>query len=206
MRRFILGAFALMAIAASSTAAFADPFPNPFTVSSPTFAAGKTIPTIMLNDYEPSGSNLCSVNGATGGNQSPALNLSGVPAGTRSFVVVAYDVTAAFTHWGMYNIPGTVRSLPLNASAAASPIGAQVNNDFGAPGYGGPCPPNGVAPYNHRYVFTVYALDRMLNVPSSANFPAGPEALYQALLVAGSSDHVLGWGSITAVYSTTPAP
>ena len=120
MRRFILGAFALMAIAASSTAAFADPFPNPFTVSSPTFAAGKTIPTIMLNDYEPSGSNLCSVNGATGGNQSPALNLSGVPAGTRSFVVVAYDVTAAFTHWGMYNIPGTVRSLPLNASAAAN--------------------------------------------------------------------------------------
>ena len=38
------------------------------------------------------------------------------------------------------------------------PRGArQARNDFGAPGYGGPCPPAGDKP--HRYVFTVYALD-----------------------------------------------
>jgi Raf kinase inhibitor-like YbhB/YbcL family protein len=38
------------------------------------------------------------------------------------------------------------------------PRGArQARNDFGAPGYGGPCPPVGDKP--HRYVFTLYALD-----------------------------------------------
>ncbi len=33
---------------------------------------------------------------------------------------------------------------------------AEGRNDFGAPGYRGPCPPPGKA---HRYVFALYALD-----------------------------------------------
>jgi Raf kinase inhibitor-like YbhB/YbcL family protein len=32
----------------------------------------------------------------------------------------------------------------------------QGRNDFGFPGYGGPCPPVGSPP--HRYIVTVYAL------------------------------------------------
>ena len=37
------------------------------------------------------------------------------------------------------------------------PTGArQITTDFGAPGYGGPCPPVGDKP--HHYNFTVYAL------------------------------------------------
>jgi len=38
--------------------------------------------------------------------------------------------------------------------------------DFGQPGYGGPCPPEGAVP--HRYEFTVYAID----VPSLGWTPA----------------------------------
>jgi Raf kinase inhibitor-like YbhB/YbcL family protein len=34
----------------------------------------------------------------------------------------------------------------------------------GKPGYEGPCPPSGT----HRYVFTLYALEEVLDVPSSA--------------------------------------
>jgi Raf kinase inhibitor-like YbhB/YbcL family protein len=32
----------------------------------------------------------------------------------------------------------------------------QTRTDFGAPGYGGPCPPQGDHP--HRYLFTVFAV------------------------------------------------
>ena len=37
------------------------------------------------------------------------------------------------------------------------PAGAlQTRTDFGAPGYGGPCPPEGDHP--HRYLFTLHAV------------------------------------------------
>ncbi|MFQ5829036.1 MAG: YbhB/YbcL family Raf kinase inhibitor-like protein [Candidatus Methylomirabilia bacterium] len=37
------------------------------------------------------------------------------------------------------------------------PAGAlQVRTDFGKPGYGGPCPPQGDHP--HRYLFTIHAV------------------------------------------------
>jgi Raf kinase inhibitor-like YbhB/YbcL family protein len=58
------------------------------------------------------------------------------------------------------NIPSGVSELPFDAGNPNSgklPAGAlQVRTDFGAPGYGGPCPPQGDHP--HRYLFTVYAV------------------------------------------------
>jgi len=39
--------------------------------------------------------------------------------------------------------------------------------DYGTPGYGGPCPPEGDKP--HRYVFTLYALKvEKIDVPKGA--------------------------------------
>lgn len=78
-------------------------------------------------------------------------------------------------------------------------------NDFaiGAE-YDGPCPPANVSPFVHRYVFTVYALDIQLTLPSSANFPATAETLYQALIAAGKDGHILESASISGLYSTTP--
>jgi Raf kinase inhibitor-like YbhB/YbcL family protein len=40
----------------------------------------------------------------------------------------------------------------------------QGQNDFGEIGWGGPCPPSGT----HRYVFKLYALDKMLNLDLGA--------------------------------------
>jgi Raf kinase inhibitor-like YbhB/YbcL family protein len=140
----------------------------------------------------------------TVGDESPQLAWSHVPHDTRSFVVVLYDPTAAFTHWGMYNIPATTRMLPQNAGVANSSFGTQVFNDFFAPNYDGPCPPNGVVPFVHKYRFTVYALDIGLTLPSSVNFPANAETLYHALIDAARDGHILASASIVGLFSAAP--
>jgi Raf kinase inhibitor-like YbhB/YbcL family protein len=103
--------------------------------------------------------------GCTGKNQSPALSWSGAPKGTKSFALNVYDPDAptgsGFWHWVVFNIPADTTSLPKGAGdpkSDAAPKGAiQSHTDYGAPGYGGPCPPKGDKP--HRYIFTLYALD-----------------------------------------------
>ncbi len=112
--------------------------------------------------------------GCTGKNISPALRWSGAPATTKSFAVTVYDPDAptgsGWWHWTVYNIPAVILSLPRNAgSGAGLPVGAvQGTTDFGKPGFGGACPPNGDKP--HRYFFTIYALNVAgIDVPATAS-------------------------------------
>lgn len=211
-RRFPLLALLVMAVTVLSTASFAQssrdsgPFEGHFTLTSSTFENDTFLPISTINNMLQNNTNTCSINGAPGGNESPELFWTGAPPWTKTFAVTLFDVTASFTHWGMYNIPGNLNGLPQNAGIAGGKYGSQILNDFGiAAAYGGPCPPAGVAPYVHRYVFTVYALDIPLNLPSSANFPANAETLYQALIKAAQDKHVLASAALTGFYSTTPA-
>lgn len=174
-------------------------------LTSSTFADHTMLPLSAVDNIVQNGVNICTASGAAGGDESPQLAWSHVPHDTRSFVVVLYDPTAAFTHWGMYNIPADTRMLPQNAGVANSTFGTQVFNDFFvAPRYDGPCPPNGVAPVVHEYRFTVYALDTELTLPSSANFPANAETLYQALIDAARDGHILASASLVGLFSATP--
>lgn len=190
-----------------------DRFEHRFRVSSTTFENKTTLPistihNILINNTN---TNECSIDGSPGGNQSPELSWTGAPPNTRTFVVIAYDLSAAFTHWGMYNISGNLTGLPENAGVAGSPYGKQIVNDnyqvvngnFVAQ-YDGPCPPPNVPPDVHHYVFTVYALDIDLELRGSANFPVSAETLYQALINAGQHDHILASAKIAGLYSTTP--
>jgi Raf kinase inhibitor-like YbhB/YbcL family protein len=177
-----------------------------FQLTSSEFQNGTTLPISTINNIVVNGVNACSIDGSTGGDESPDLEWTNVPAGTQSFVVVLYDATAGFTHWGMYNIAGTATGLPQNAGVVGSTYGQQIYNDsYAVPDYYGPCPPPDYAPDLHRYVFTVYALNTTLTLTGSPHFPISAETLYHALITAGQYHHILGSAHLAGFYSTTPA-
>lgn len=112
--------------------------------------------------------------GCAGGNTSPHLKWSGAPEGTKSFAVTVYDPDAptgsGFWHWLVVNIPPDVTELALGAGSASGtlPKGAlMTRTDYGKPGYGGPCPPEGDHP--HRYLFTVFAVGDRLDVTADTS-------------------------------------
>jgi len=121
--------------------------------------------------------------GCSGGNKSPHLRWEDAPAGTKSFALTCFDPDAptgsGFWHWVVVNIPPGVTELPLDAGNAGGgklPAGAlQVRTDFGKPGYGGPCPPQGDHP--HRYLFTMHAVS-MDKLPVTADTAAAVVGFY----------------------------
>lgn len=104
--------------------------------------------------------------GCVGDNEAPWLAWSGAPAQTQSYAVIVHDPDAptgvGFFHWVAVDIPASMSAfegvLPDEARA--------LHTDYGTSGYGGPCPPPGP---EHRYVFSVYALDvPRLELPDGA--------------------------------------
>ncbi len=136
--------------------------------------------------------------GCTGQNISPALSWSGAPEKTKSFALTVYDPDAptgsGWWHWVIFDIPAAAKSLVKNAGdpkANLAPAGSvQSRTDFGAPGWGGPCPPQGDKP--HRYIFTIYALD-VEHLDATADAAA-------ALVGFNLHFHTLAKASLTAKY------
>jgi hypothetical protein len=116
--------------------------------------------------------------GCAGGNKSPHLQWSGAPDGTRSFALTCYDPDAptgsGFWHWLVVNIPPEVTELKLDAGDPATGLvpdeALQTRTDFGAAGYGGPCPPEGDHP--HRYIFTLFAVKEASLPVNAETMPA----------------------------------
>ena len=158
MRKSIL---ALSLLATAQCALAAD-----FSLDSPAIKPGATIkPEQVFNGF-----------GCTGNNISPALSWKDPPKDTKSFALLVHDPDAptggsGWWHWVVINIPATTHTLPAGAGKAdgsAMVAGAtQIATDFGAPGWGGPCPP--VGDKAHRYNFTLHALKtEKLDVPAGA--------------------------------------
>ena len=121
-----------------------------------------------------------------GHDEAPELNWGEPPPGTRSFVLVVDDPDApngTFRHWGAYNIPASARSLDGVSFA-------EVVNDFGKPGYGGPCPPPGHGVHHYRFKLMAIGLDG-LSLPAEAKV---------ADLETEAAKYIVGRAQLTGIY------
>ena len=151
----------------------------PFDLRSPDFEEGGTIP----RDFA-----------CTGANKSPQLDWGEPPAGTQSFAIIFDDPDASskgFVHWVVYNIPGNWRSVPVEVPPGPLVQDGAVHgsNGWGRMDYGGPCPPEGST---HNYVFTLYALDVMLDLEPGVT---------KEDLLARLEGHVLAETSLSASFT-----
>jgi Raf kinase inhibitor-like YbhB/YbcL family protein len=104
-----------------------------------------------------------------GAELSPAIQWSGAPAGTASFVLMFHDAdtvvnnsTDDLLHWMLWNIPGTATGI-----AQGRPDGFELEDgtrqiSVSGSRYRGPGAP--AAGPIHHYVMELYALDTMLDV------------------------------------------
>lgn len=148
-------------------------------VQSPAFDAGAPIPPEFTCE---------------GADRSPPLHWDPGPPDTAAYAIVVDDPDAPggiFVHWTIWNLPPSTTSLPADASrsAALPPAVREGRNDFGRPGWGGPCPPPGDKP--HRYRFRVYALGSPLEFPAESP----PARVLDAL-----EGNILAWGELIGTF------
>ena len=124
---------------------------------------------------------------------SPALSWSRVPEGTASFVLIVHDADAAIgngtddmLHWMLWNIPATTTNLAEGVPRGSqSPDGTRQISATG-PNYRGPgAPADGPA---HHYLFELFALDTMLDIPAVGASPPNT----RAAIVAAMAGHIRG--------------
>lgn len=127
---------------------------------------------------------------------SPELTVTGVPEGTVSLAVILDDLDVPwkknFNHWIVWNIPKTdviPEGLPKGAQIN-EPVSACQGNAWGRNCYRGPKQPFFIRKA-HRYVFRVYALDSMLDIPSDSK---------KDELVSAMSGHILAQTELTGIY------
>ncbi len=132
-----------------------------------------------------------------GGDVSPALEWSGVPAATTESLVLIVDDPDApdpaaprmtWVHWVLYNLPPSATGLLEGIASHDLPPGTLEGlNNWKRLGYGGPCPPVG----RHRYFHKLYALDMVLPDLKSPT---------RAQLEAAMQDHIIASAELIGTY------
>jgi Raf kinase inhibitor-like YbhB/YbcL family protein len=136
-----------------------------------------------------------------GEDASPPLTWSGAPEGIVSYVLLVHDADALvgngsddLLHWLVWNIPATVTSLHEHApSMPQLPDGSRQISATG-PYYRGP----GAAAAGpmHHYLFELFALDTLLDVPAVGASPPNT----RAAVVAAMAGHVRGKASFVGLF------
>jgi Raf kinase inhibitor-like YbhB/YbcL family protein len=122
---------------------------------------------------------------------SPPLMWTDVPPGTRSLALVVDDPDApdpaaprqTWVHWVVSDLPPDTTGLVEGITRVPGRVGL---NDWKHAAWDGPMPPRG----RHRYVFKLYALDRVLGL----DLPTKRE------LERAMKDHVLAETSLIGTY------
>lgn len=128
-----------------------------------------------------------------GKNISPGLSWRGIPAETKSIVLIMDDPDApmgTFVHWVLFNLPVDVNKLPSGIRTREPFFTRETHHGvtgFGRVGYGGPCPPTGV----HRYYFRIYALDTLLSLKPGETRKHLDDAM---------NEHILAKGELFGLY------
>lgn len=131
-----------------------------------------------------------------GMDNSPPLSVSGLSQETMSLAIIMVDLDVPFVreypHWLIWNLPVKTEipgSIP-HGETLEELGGARQGIAYGKHEYRGPKPPKFIRT-PHRYVFTVYALDTVLETDQGAN----KKSLLKAM-----QGHILQQGTITGIY------
>ena len=96
----------------------------------------------------------------------PTLIFENIPPNAKCLVLIMDDPDTShgtFNHWLMFNIPPKTKGIKENSTPAGAAMG---KNSIGKSDYVPPSPPAGKP---HRYIFKLYALDRMLLLKEGAS-------------------------------------
>lgn len=118
----------------------------------------------------------------------PPLEFTDVPKTAKSLALIMEDPDApngTWFHWLVWNISPDVSHIAENSVPAGA---VQGQGSSGQNVYGGPCPPSGT----HHYIFTLYALDTKLTIPSYST----ADKLQQAM-----QGHIISQAQLTGLYS-----
>ena len=156
--------------------------------------------------------------GYENGNITPAFTISGVPAEAKSQAIIMDDPDAmgavgkVWVHWVIWNIDPTSTNMLYSKKIGgymisetdntSNPEGnlnaAQGMTDFGKSGYGGPAPPD----KRHTYVFKLYALDCILDLPNEFIEGQGRvSSSTKADLEKAMEGHIIEQATLTGTYA-----
>jgi Raf kinase inhibitor-like YbhB/YbcL family protein len=153
-RHHLLVAAATLTLGLFGTAANAADI---FSLTSSTFKDGTLMPKKVANSHENAPTNANCV----GDNVSPQFSWTGVPEGTKSFVLTMFDpegrAPSGVSHWVAYGIPADVTGFAEGEVSKPSDKYVGGKSTQGVGFYSGPCtPPNATA---HHYTFVLIATD-----------------------------------------------